>query len=136
MPFKLLIPIVISMTVIVSMGGCTPNLASKADLKTANFSIQKTTKKDVVHFLGLPESITRGADGLETFYYPGDAKLSGFIVSSGGSVRFAPPGPLDSAIGDSKVGDGATFTFSTDGILITEDSPRTRAIQNQSQDSR
>ena len=122
--------------VIVSMVGCTPNLASKTDLKTTNFSIQKTTKKDVVNVLGLPESITRGADGLETFYYPGDAKLSGFIVSSGGSVHFAPPGLLDSAIGDSKVGDGATFTFNSDGILMIENSPRIRAIQNQSQESR
>jgi len=118
------------LAIVTTLPACTPNLASKADLKTVTFTLNQTTKKEVVNYLGLPERISRNQEGFELFYYAGDAKLTGFIVSNGVAVLPAPPGILDSAIADSKVGDGAIFTFNAKGVLVSEESPRTREQQH------
>ncbi len=112
------------------LSACTPNMASKTDLKLASFSTRVTTKKDVIGILGLPERIARSPDGTEGYFYAGDANLTGFLVmNSAKAMQFVPPSPVDEVIGNRKVGEGALYLFDRDGLLIFEDSPRTRSAK-------
>lgn len=110
------------------LSACVTNLASKVDLSETDFIVGQTTKKDVVTRLGLPEKTIRGEDGTEQYFYAGAARLTGFTVgSAGGGVYSTGPGLLDAAISESMVGDGAVYKFDKNGLLIIENSPKTRA---------
>lgn len=109
------------------LSACVTNLASKVDLGDTAFVLGTTTNKEVVSTLGLPEKISRENDGTEKYFYAGAAKLTGFVVGgSGGGAHGAPPGVLDTMVNESMVNNGAVYVFDKNGILISENSPRTR----------
>jgi len=111
----------------VNLFACAPSIVSKVDPNSVNFEVGKTSKADVINTLGLPEHIVRASDGNEKLIYPGASKLTGFV--GGGpktGVHGAPPGLLDTAVNKSMVEDGAVYEFDKNGILISENSPRTR----------
>ena len=117
----------IVLTSLIGLSACVTNLASKVDLSETDFIVGKTTKKDVVNRLGLPEKATRADDGTEQYFYAGAARLIGFTVgSASGGVYSTGPGLLDSTISGSMVGNGAVYKFDSSGILILENSPKTR----------
>ena len=110
-----------------SLSACVSNLASKVDLGDTAFVVGTTTNKEVVGTLGLPEKVTRENDGTEKYFYAGAAKLTGFVVGgAGGGAHGTSPGVLDTMVNESMTNNGAVYVFDKNGILISENSPRTR----------
>lgn len=119
--------IFLSLLVTLNLSACVSNLASKVELNNTDFVVGYTTKKDVVNHLGLPEKVLRNKDNTEQYFYAGAARLTGFTVgNAGGGVYNSGPGLLDTAINESMIGDGAVYKFDSNGILIFENSPKTR----------
>lgn len=119
--------LVVSVLSILSLTACVSNLTTKEDLSSTNFVVGQTTKKEVLDHLGLPEKVIRSDDGGEQYFYAWAATLTGFTVgTAGGGVYNTGPGALDTAINSSMVENGAIFRFDKHGVLISENSPKTR----------
>lgn len=118
----------ILLVAVVGLSACVSNMASKVDLSSTDFVVGQTTSKEILNTLGLPEKVVRDKDGTEQYFYAGAARLTGFTVgNAGGGVYNTGPGVLDYAISESMVRDGAVYQFDKNGILINENSPRTRS---------
>jgi len=102
----------------VSLTACANKIGVRKDFKRANFEIGKTTKKEVIDYLGLPQKIMKYADGREHYFYPGAARLTGLCIGCGDvSGRV---GVISSAVSQAAVEDGAEYIFTSNGVLVAK----------------
>jgi hypothetical protein len=101
---------------------CTgANIGLKTDFKAAQFEIGKTSRKEVIARLGLPQKSIEDADGNSRLMYEGGARLTGLCVGCGNAA--ASPGALPLLVNDSIVKNGAEYVFDKTGILIGKSEP-------------
>lgn len=88
------------------------SIGMKSDFDHANFQIGKTTKKEVLAYLGLPQQITKDAAGREHYLYEGATRLVGTCIGCGNTDGTVGIVPL--LINNSLVKNGAEYVFDRD----------------------
>jgi hypothetical protein len=119
----------VAVTVCVLLAACAAtDMGIKPLTAQMQFDIGNTTRSDVINALGLPQEITRGADGNDTYWYEPTAKLSGLCVGCGFSSNTA--GAATGALVESSTAEAkrarAKLVFDSNGMLI-EYSPAPKA---------
>lgn len=102
----------------ISLTACANKIGVRKDFKQANFEVGKTTKKEVIGYLGLPHKIMKDTDGREHHFYPGAARLTGLCIGCG-NVN-AGVGIIPSLINQAAVEGGAEYIFNENGVLAAK----------------
>lgn len=108
---------------VVSLAACATTIGNKADIGKVTFSVNQTTKSEVMKKLGLPASISKKEnEAKEYWYYTSKAKLSGVMIavpSPAGPTVMADTYTLPVDAGTLKSTDYAVaFVFDTNNKLI------------------
>jgi hypothetical protein len=104
------------------MSACTgANIGLKTDFKSANFEIGKSTRSEVINYLGLPQKSITDSNGNTRLLYEGGSRLTGLCVGCG--IASAPVGAIPALVNDSIVRNGAEYVFDDGGILIRKTEP-------------
>ena len=98
----------------------TTAIGLNRDFHKGQFTIGKTTKNDVVNFLGLPQKMENKENGTVQFIYDGEAVLTGMSTGSGAGG----PGLIQALMNDSDVSRRAKYTFSNKGVLMKKVEPK------------
>lgn len=117
---KLISLIVLSITVAISCV-TTTEIGLNRDFHKGKFTIGKTTKNDVVNFLGLPQKMIKGKKGTVRYIYVGEALITS--VNTGGPGE-GHVGWLSAGSNRDEVENGAKYTFNRNGILIKKIEPK------------
>ena len=122
---KLISLVLLSITVGISCV-TTTEIGLNRNFHKGNFIVGKTTKSEVVDFLGLPQKMEKMKNGMVRFVYHGEAVLTSVITGSGPSS----PSLLAASSNESDVSRGATYTFNGKGILLKKVEPKSRTEEN------
>jgi hypothetical protein len=104
------------------LASCSTAIGLKTDFQQAKFEVNKSTKKDVVNYLGLPQKMVKDPNGRDHYIYEGATRLVGACIGCGnvnGSVGLIP-----SYINQSQVQSGAEYVFDEKGILVAKFEPK------------
>lgn len=104
----------------------TTEIGLNRDFQKGNFKVGKTTKSQVVDYLGLPQYIEKNKNGTVRFIYPGEALLTGMITGGGNTS----PGLLEASANAEDVEQGAKYIFNSKGILIKKVEPKIKSGQD------
>ena len=112
--------------IISTMTACvtTTEIGLNRNFSKGNFIVGKTTKSEVVDFLGLPQKIEKGDHSTERFIYPGEALITNVMTGSGNNGHVFG---LSAGVNEDEVENGAVYTFSQKGILINKHEPKEHA---------
>jgi hypothetical protein len=101
------------------ISACTgANIGLKTDYKSANFQVGKTSRADVIAYLGLPQKSLKDPDGQLHLLYERSSKLTGLCGGSKCGGLSGQLGGVEALISDAANRDGAEYVFDTNGILI------------------
>jgi len=122
MKLKAMVSVVIApfFLILVSCGG--PGIGLKTDFQQANFEVKKSTKLDVVRYLGLPQKIMKDPDGREHYIYEGSTRLVSACIGCGSTNMGV--GLIPSYINETGVRNGAEYVFDENGLLIAKFEPQ------------
>ncbi len=113
--------VMMAIGICVALSGCAgQSIGLRTDFHQAGFEIQKTSKREVVAYLGLPQKILMDDDGREHFIYEGSTRLVGMCLGCG--IPSAPVGIIPSLINMAGVRNGAEYVFDK-GILVAKFEP-------------
>lgn len=108
--------------VALAVSACTgANIGLKTDFKSAQFEIGKTTRSEVISYLGLPQKSIEDPDGQTRLLYEGGSRLTGLCIGCGNAS--APVGVVPYLVNDSIVKNGAEYVFDKGGILVRKTEP-------------
>jgi hypothetical protein len=100
----------------------TGSIGLKTDFQQANFEVGKSTKTDVVNYLGLPQKVIKDPEGREHYLYEGSTRLVGLCVGCGDTRGV--PGLIPSYINQAGIENGAEYVFDLQGLLATKFEPK------------
>lgn len=113
-----------SVLLVAILSGCGPSIGLKTDFKAAHFEVNKTTRTDVVNYLGLPQKILTDSEGRKHFFYEGGTHLIGTCVGCGIP---STPGLVPLMINEAQVKNGAEYVFDANELLVAKFEPKKRS---------
>jgi hypothetical protein len=110
------------LTLAMILASCAgPSIGLNTEFKQANFQVKKTTKQEIIDYLGLPQMIMKDSEGREHYIYEGSTRLTGLCIGCGtvnGGV-----GAIPALINQSGVKNGAEYVIDKDNLLVAKFEP-------------
>jgi hypothetical protein len=111
------------LAVAMNLASCAgPSIGLNKEFKQANFEVKKTTKQEIIDYLGLPQMIVKDSEGREHYIYEGSTRLIGACIGCGnvnGGVGLIP-----ALINQSGVKNGAEYVIDKDNLLVAKFEPQ------------
>jgi hypothetical protein len=104
------------------LASCSTAIGLRTDFHEAKFEVNKSTKKDVVNYLGLPQRMIKDPQGRDHYIYEGATRLVGACIGCG-NVN-AGVGVIPSYINQTQVQSGAEYVFDKSGVLVAKFEPK------------
>jgi len=116
------IALFVGATAMALLTACGPGIGLRTKFHEATFEIGKTTKAEVIGYLGLPQRLGKDPLGRTHLLYDGSTRLIGLVapVAIGPIITVAPLaiGPVGSSSNESMTRSGAEYVFDENDKLI------------------
>lgn len=108
-----------------AVAGCSKTgIGVRSDVSTQQFTAGTTTKDQVVEAIGLPQHMSKDADGTEHFWYEQDDRFNGMCIGCGQPTQagLIPAASVAGSVAKQRA-NAVEIIFNPAGVLVTMNLP-------------